>query len=57
MNVTKATSLLKELFPDMCIKSSVGSFNNFTIEYTADGYIYKYSYMNGRAYLTMRSAF
>ena len=57
MNVTKAEFLLRELFPDMRIKSSIGSFNNFTIEYTADGYIYKYYYMNGRTYLTMRTAF
>ena len=57
MNVTKATYLLRELFPDILIKSTIGSFNNFTIEYTADGYTYKYSYMNGRTYLTMRSAF
>ena len=57
MNVSKATSLLRELFPDIRIKSTIGSFNNFTIEYTADGYTYKYSYMNGRTYLTMRSAF
>ena len=57
MNVTKTESLLRKLFPDIRIKSVVGMFNNFTIEYTADGYIYKYSYMNGRTYLTMRSAF
>ena len=57
MNVTRATALLKELFPDIRIKSTIGSSNSFTIEYTADGYIYKYSYMNGRTYLTMRSAF
>ncbi len=57
MNITKAESLLRELFPDIRIKSAIGSFNNFTIEYTADGYIYKYSYMNGRTYLTMRAAF
>ena len=57
MNVDKALSLLKELFPDIRVKSTIGSFGNFTIEYTADGCIYKYSYMNGRTYLTMRAAF
>lgn len=50
----EAAKLLKQLFPDFRHVKSIGSAINFTIEYISDGHSYVYSYMNGRALLTMR---
>jgi hypothetical protein len=51
-----AIELLKQLFPDIKIIHAIGSINNFTIQYTSDGYAYCYSYMNGRTILNMRAS-